>query len=68
MMYLSLSAFRLYHTPPPAGLSDVVMGITVGTRHAVSANAKDDTMGVSDTACRVPTWRNKVRGHLKLET
>ena len=40
----------------------------VGTRYAVSANAKDDTMGVSDTAFRVPTWRNKVRGHFKLET
>ena len=40
----------------------------VGTRHAVSAKAKDDIVGVSDTACRVPTWRNKVRGHLKLET
>ena len=34
---------------------NVAMGITVGTRHAVSANEKDDTMGVSDTACRVPT-------------
>ena len=42
--------------------------LAVGTRHAVSANAKDDTMGVSDSACRVPTWRNKVRGHLKRET
>ena len=27
----------------------------VGTRHAVSANAKDDIVDVSDTACRVPT-------------
>ncbi|MBO5171689.1 MAG: hypothetical protein J6B83_01365 [Bacteroidaceae bacterium] len=40
----------------------------VGTRHAVSAKAKYGIVDVSDTACRVPTWRNKVGGHLKLET
>ena len=38
----------------------------VGTRHAVSAKVKYGIVDVSDTACRVPTLRNKVGGHLNL--